>query len=87
MRRRNTEAAETVPARLVPKNVVEQLKWRINDEDELVRKRKHRVTTDDSIEPDDDGDAVDARQQLGAGWKYIEKRCAAIRPSIHSERS
>ena len=51
----------TVPARLVPKNVVEQLKWRINDGDELVRKRKHRVTTDDSIEPDDDGDAVDAR--------------------------
>lgn len=40
----------TVPARLVPKNVVLQEKWRLNDKGELVKKQKWRVTTDDSIE-------------------------------------
>jgi hypothetical protein len=51
----------TVPARLVPKNVVSQLKWRMGDDGAVYRKRKHRVTTDDSVEPHADGEHVDAR--------------------------
>ena len=50
----------TVPARLVPKNVVTQHKWRL-DHGKLVRKLKYRVTTDDSIEPEADGVRVDSR--------------------------
>ena len=51
----------TVPARLVPKNVVQQLKWRIDELGELRRKKKYRVTTDDSIEPEEEGEAVSSR--------------------------
>mmetsp|Transcript_41076 Transcript_41076/g.94204 ORF Transcript_41076/g.94204 Transcript_41076/m.94204 type:complete len:572 (-) Transcript_41076:1277-2992(-) len=41
----------TVPARLPPKNVVEQLKWVQDENGELRRKQKWRVTTDDTIAP------------------------------------
>jgi len=40
----------TVPARLVPKNVVLQSKWRVDTGGDLVRKLKARVTTDDSMQ-------------------------------------
>ncbi|KAL3909143.1 MAG: hypothetical protein SGPRY_009532, partial [Prymnesium sp.] len=38
-----------VPMRLVPKNVVRQTKWKINDADELYEAVKWRVAADDSI--------------------------------------
>ena len=51
----------TVPARLVPKNVVTQHKWRADSSGELYLKLKYRVTTDDSIEPADDEGSVTSR--------------------------
>eukprot|EP00966_Prymnesium_polylepis_P234923 5433726-Prymnesium_polylepis.1 len=51
----------TVPARLVPKNVVSQHKWREDEWHKLYLKLKWRVTTDDSIEPTADGVTVSSR--------------------------
>ena len=42
----------TVPARLTPKNVVRQLKWRLSAEGRLHNKVKWRLTSDDSIVAD-----------------------------------
>ena len=39
----------TVPARLIPKNVVRQQKWRLNSDGNLISKDKWRVTSDDSL--------------------------------------
>lgn len=39
---------QTVPARMVPKNVVGQVKWKLTGEGTLLQKQKWRVTTDDS---------------------------------------
>ena len=44
-----------VPCRLVPKNVAEQHKWKLSDDDVLTEVVKDRVTTDDSAELDDAG--------------------------------
>lgn len=46
-----TPHLRTVPARMPPKNVVEQLKWKMNADGTLYRKQKWRVTTDDTIAP------------------------------------
>lgn len=43
-----TPDLQTVPARMVPKNVIGQTKWRLTEEGELTQKQKWRVTTDDS---------------------------------------
>ena len=51
----------TVPTRFVPKNVVHQDKWRYDDERNLVRKRKVRITTDDSVAPQADARSTDSR--------------------------
>ena len=50
-----------VPSRLVPKNVAEQRKWKLDDADVLSEVVKDRVTTDDTAEVDEAGDA-----QLGS---------------------
>ena len=51
-----------VPSRLVPKNVVSLLKWRVDEATrELISKVKHRVTTDDSVVPVDGDVATDSR--------------------------
>lgn len=39
----------TVPARLIPKNVVKQSKWRLDSTGNLIVKEKYRITSDDSI--------------------------------------
>lgn len=39
----------TVPARLTPKNVMRQLKWKLSEEGQLYNKVKWRLTSDDSI--------------------------------------
>ena len=42
-----------MPSRLIPKNVAEQRKWKLDDEGNLSEVVKDRVTTDDSVELDD----------------------------------
>ena len=42
-----------VPSRLIPKNVAEQRKWKLDDAGNLSEVVKDRVTTDDSVELDD----------------------------------
>lgn len=44
-----TTDLQTVPARLVPRNVITKDVWRVDDAGQLISKRKFRVTTDDSI--------------------------------------
>ena len=77
----------TVPARLVPKNVVSQHKWRLDDEDTLTRKLKHRVTTDDSIAAlgtDSRNSGID-REEIGnielAGPRSLAEAVAIVKAS------
>ena len=62
----------TVPARLVPKNVVAQHKWLLLA-GKLSKKLKYRVTTDDSIEPTSGGVTSDSRNNEidREGWGNV----------------
>jgi dipeptidase len=76
----------TVPGRLVPKNTIVQPKWKIEGEgalQRLVRKVKHRVSTDDSIEATDLGATGGAPQSRNNGMDREDWDEAAL-PSIQT---
>ena len=76
----------TVPGRLVPKNTIVQPKWKIEGEgalQRLVRKVKHRVSTDDSIEATDLGATGGAPQSRNNGMDREDWDEATL-PSIQT---
>ncbi|KAL1508057.1 hypothetical protein AB1Y20_007653 [Prymnesium parvum] len=72
----------TVPARLPPKNVVEQLKWAVDANGAQYRKHKWRVTTDDSIAPA--GMPVQEQRDLSTGLEQRRALQRMLAPSASS---
>lgn len=66
----------TIPVRAVPKNVTEQIKWKLAEDGSLARVTKWRVTADDSMASEGTtsrNDGIDRGALSGIGLPTIQK--------------